>query len=203
MARSSAAPKELQGLAEEEQPPADKLGQINVHLCRLRDIRTELADMDARTKALNKEAHDLTFRTLPDLYAEAGLRTLGLEAAGNLPAYDTKLELFVRANIAADWEDERRQRAFALLGEMEAADLIKRTITIEFDRTAAAQAKWVTDGLDTAGIPYRVAMAVSWTTLTAWVREQHTKRGRSFTPGQLDVLGAQIGTIVSAKPAKT
>ncbi len=195
-------PHDLAALAAAEVTPPDRLLLLRSKVARVRDLRAAVADMKERTTAANKELDDLAFRELPDLFQEVGVARLGLDPDGNLPAYDAELKDHFKANIVADWPPEQREAGFALLERRGAGDLVKTVITVELGRGEGDLAEGVCRTLDEMGVPYIKARAVSWNTLTSWLREQVKKYGKTFSAAELDAIGGRVGKVVEAKPRK-
>lgn len=186
-------------------PPAlqpDRLAELRQRVARVRELRQTVADLTQRITAANKEIQELTFKELPDSFQQLGILNLGLDAAGNLPAYDAEVKPFFHANIAADWLPDERDRGFNKLTEMGAEDLIKTVITIQLGRGEVTLARKVMTGLEKAKVAFEVKQDVPWASLTAWVKEQHTKQRREFSQGDLEAIGAKISTVVDVKPRK-
>jgi hypothetical protein len=182
-------------------PPADQdqLKSLRDRVARVRELRFEVADLEQRLKDANAEIVALTRTELPDAFGEAGINHLGLDASGNLPAYEAKLKPYYKAVISAEWEPDRQATAFELLEERGATDLVRTTLTAELGRGERELAKVVKAAMVSAGVVPQEKLAVAWNTLTAWLREQIEKRGVEFSAGELEKIGAQVGRIVEVK----
>jgi hypothetical protein len=159
----------------------------------LRDKMREAQDLKERLAALNAEINDIQHAQLVDLMQEAGTDHLGLPAQGNLPACDAKMRPYYHANIAADWEPEKRQAAHDWLEREGHGDILKATVRVQFGRRDLAAARELEAELRSMGLHPDVQVDVPWSTLTAWLKEQVEKYHR--TP-PLDLLGAKIGSVV-------
>ena len=192
-------------------PPPDKLEAVRDALRRDRDLRAEIADM---TESLKQKAADLLaleHAELPDMFAQLGLTTLGLEAQGNRPAVNFRLAPYYKANIATDWPAERREAAFTWIAARDPdtdgpgpkggdnPDIIKTVITLTFGRDERERAQKWEQYIRECGVTPAVKLDVPWNTLTAFVRELVEER-KIMPP--LDLLGAQVGRIVTIKPEK-
>jgi hypothetical protein len=202
---------ELLAAAEAETPREDRLDVIRAKVARVRDLRLQVQDLQEQVTAANKEINDLQFRDLPDLFSIARIRVIGLEASGNLPAYDAAVKPFYKAGISAEWEDHRREEGFAVLQDLGGEGLIKSVVTIELDRGDIDKLALLTSQLDQIfaaydelqSVSYKVGMAVHWGTLTKWLRERYeAKPKRELTPGQLEKIGGTATVIVEVKPRK-
>lgn len=179
----------------------DSLQRAQQLVSELRDIDQQLADLAERKQKLDERSLIIRTKNLVDLLSQIGVKKLTVEASGNSPAYTAELKPYYKANIAADWDDERRQRAFDWLEHNGDGDIIKRVITIELGRGSEKKAAAVRKALTKLKVDEFTTekMDVPWTTLTAWLREQIEKRGRVVP---LDTLGASVGQVVKVEPAK-
>ena len=159
----------------------------------LRDKMREAQDLRERLSALNAEINDIQHAQLVDLMQEAGTDHLGLPAQGNLPACDAKMRPYYHANIAADWEPERRQAAHDWLEREGHGDILKATVKVNFGRRDLPAARELEATLKEMGLQPDVQVDVPWSTLTAWLKEQVEKYHR--TP-PLDLIGAKVGSVV-------
>lgn len=185
-------------------PPAvsaDKLAALRAKCFELRDTEQTKSNLVERLKEVDAQLTTLRHMTLPDLMDEAGTDKIGLPGAGNVKSYDVLLEPYYRANIAAEWAQERREAAFAALVQEEAEDIIKHTFTIQFGRGEEEAAHMLAELLKSEGYQYQVGLAVPWTTLTAWVKERF-QGGAPLSASVLEQIGATVGRIVKLKPRK-
>jgi hypothetical protein len=179
----------------------DKLEAIREELRYVRDLRLKVLDLQSQIVESNKLIYEKERVTIPDMFLDAGVDTIGLPAQGNLPSYDAKLEPYYKANILASWDDDRKQEAFNWLIKHGAGDIIKSTITIRLPLGSDKLRKRIMDALSKfRGIAITHDMSVPWNTLTAYVRECFTK-GQKLPP--LDVLGADVGSIVKMTERKS
>jgi hypothetical protein len=159
--------------------------------------RQELEDATARRDALARELNDLTNSVLPEMFYEAHVDRVGLPAEGNRSAYDVSLKPFYRANIAADWPDEKRSAGFATLAELGLKDLIKYTVTIRFapgDILINPVQEW----LDFNQIEYETDLAVAWNTLSAALKGL-CQNNKIPSNSQMEAIGGMIGHVVEVK----
>lgn len=167
-----------------------KAAQRLVELDRLVDM------LDEELKQAKKDRWDLQTRELPDLFAELNTDRIGLPDEG----VDVVSKPFVQANIAADWEPERREAAFEHLDSVGGADIVKNVVKFEFSRGHADEMDEFLEkvrGLNFSFEPPQaeVTKTVPWNTLTAFVREQV----RAGTVLDLEKLGATVGTKADIK----
>lgn len=170
-------------------------------------LERELEERKARRK-------ELTDKELPEYMGKIGQDNVGLSEFG----VDLVLENYYHANIAADWEPERRQAAFDWLEANGDGDLIKTEFTIMFPRFMLPVARWLQTHVETLrpllksteetgsgkkkrrvqvekeyDIPEAtVGLMVPWNTLTAWAKRK-IEAGETLP---LDVLGVTTGRIV-------
>lgn len=180
---------------------ADKLTELRAACVQLRDTELSKQNKEEELAAINAQLVKLRHELLPDLMDEAGVDHIGLPAAGNLPPCDAKCEPYYRANIAADWAQERREAAFSALVQEEAEDLIKHTFTVQFGRGEEDAAHSFAELLKGEGFEYTVGMAVPWATLTAWVKERF-QNDAPLSAAVLETIGATVGRVVKLKPRK-
>jgi collagenase-like PrtC family protease len=180
-------------------PSPDKLKALRANIARVRDLELEIQERDEVTDKLEKEKSDLLLKKLPDMFNELGIKVLELEPEGNLPGYVAKSAAYYAANIAANWDEDRRQRAFKWLRDHKLGDVIKSNFQVELGRGTEKQQKALKAALKKLKVPFAVREGVPHTTLTAIVREMIEKQGK--TP-PLDTLGATVGTVVQVKQAK-
>ena len=191
-------------LLDAEHPPAAPpatLEKVRAELAAQRDDQQVLADLEARRKETQARIDKRRFDTLPALLMAAGTDQVGLPAAGNLPAYDARLKPYYRANIAAEWPDERRQAAYDLLEAKGGGDIVKCVVSVEFNREELETARALAQQLSAAGLFPTLKRAVQWNTLTAWFREQ-VEAHHGFTGAEMEALGATHGHQVELKERK-
>lgn len=194
------SPALAQAIADSPQTPhdTDKLQHCRDLLKEARDTLALLQDLEERRKTAQARYDAIRTKELVDLFQELGIRSMSLDAEGNNPPVDAKLKPFYRANIAADWPDEKRAAAFVVLNEAGGGDLIKRTFISQFGKGKDEQAKAddLRAELEKLGVPFNESLAVSWQTLTAWFKEMVEKQG--IIP-PLEPLGATMGHVVEIK----
>lgn len=193
-------PDDLTALAAEDATPtpSDALAAIRAKIARVRELEALAADLKERLETTQADLVTLKHKTLPDKMVEAGITSLGIEAAGNLPAVEARLSNYYHANIAADWDPARRAEGFAYLDSVGARDIVGTTVTISFGRSKEERdlADRVLLGLRKLNVVYRTEHGVPWATLTAWLREQveHKKRVPDLVK-----IGGTVGQVVKLK----
>lgn len=182
-------------------PSQDRLERCRAVVRQVRDMELRAQDLAEQLRALGRELNEARHKTLPELMNEAGVDRVGVPAQGNQPAFDAVLSPYYKANIAADWPEERRLQGFNALIEAGHSDVIRSEFVVAFGPGEEESAAALRSLLDTAGVSYGVRLAVPWTTLTALVREMH-ESDRPFTEAQLMAIGATVGQVVKIKERK-
>jgi len=195
------APADLEAAIAASEPslPSDRLEVLRDRARRACELKLLAGDLEERRKAANRELEDLQRRELPDLFLELGLTKLSLEPQGNQPGFDVVCKPYYKANIVAEWPEQRRAEGFEFLVAQEAGDLIKHVVTVELDRGESVRLHTLVTLLEGAGYKFRVARRAEWTTLTAWLREQVEKHGREYSSGDLEKIGGTVGRVVEVK----
>lgn len=179
-------------------PPPDRLEKIREVMRQVRDLKLKIAADAEQAKLDNKKLYELEHDVLPDMYSQVQQNFLSLQAEGNLPAYEGELKPYYKAVIAAEWDEDRREKGFAEVERLGGADIVKNLIIIQTGRGEEKIAEKVVAGLTKAGVAYKRRRDVPWGTLTAFVKEQV----EAGVMPQLDLLGAQVGRRVELKPEK-
>jgi len=189
--------------------PQDKLDLIRAEARKARGLEFDLAELEERAKEIRGKLNTVYLDTLPKMMKEVGLDSIGIPKDGNYPGYDYKLKKKYRANIAASWDDERREEAFAYVTRMGAADLIKTEVVTFFPKGGEKLAKQliavakkmkvnVIVGKKKIARPVIVesSKSIPHASLTSWLKELVEKR-RILPPLEdLDKIGATIVTTV-------
>lgn len=187
---STATRAMLDDMREDAKPKGDKLDRVRRELASLRDLEIEQTSLGERLKKIGADIKLAKEKTLVDLFDEAGISGLKLDAEGNLPAYEVELGDYYHANIPAEQADA----AYDYLRSKKSEDLIKTAFTIEFGLGEARQTERFQRSLDKAGIEYSVKQGVPWNTLTAWFKAEHKKKPLSAKA--MGLLGATVGRVV-------
>lgn len=178
--------------------PAPDLAEITRVAREWRSLRETKEDLEAQLRETNIKLADLEFTRLPTLMEEAGISSLRIEREGNHPAVDLQVKPFYSANIAASWETERRDAAFAALEKVGAGDLIKTDVHLALGRKDRAKLRTLTALLARAGFEPEVKSSVHSATLTAFVREQTQAGAKGHLP-PLEIIGARVSRICQPK----
>ncbi len=186
-------------LAEMEQdakPSEDKLDVARAAIAKLRALELDRIDVEAHLFDIVQEIRGVKEKTLPDVFDEAGISSLGISADGNLPPYDVRVEDYYKASIP----EENRSEAFDYLRKIDQEDLIKTTFTIEFGLREAKAAERFRRSLDKAGIGFSEKSGVPWASLTAWFRQAHQKK--PLPAKAMALLGATVGRVAKVVKQK-
>lgn len=198
-AGSNDAPAFLNNV-EPQAPSTDRLSAIKAKVAELRDLTLELKDLEERLEQTKGKKTALETVTLPDMLTAVGMDKFGLEAEGNNPAYDLSVEPLVRANIAAGWEEERRQKGFDVLRQIGGEQLIKTVISFEFDPKERAEAKEFMEKCDAMGYIGDEKLSVNHNSMASWLKaEVRAEPPRVPSPAQLEAIGGFVGRTCKIK----
>jgi hypothetical protein len=201
--KSTPLGRDVAALIEQEpirEPRADQLAAVRKKAAELRDLKLEEEQLNERLSAVERRIAEVEQRELPDLFDVAKIRTLGLEAEGNMPAVRIDVRPFYHANISPNWPPERRARAFGWLEAEGHGDMIKNEFRVSLGRGEEKAAKRLEAALAKLGVEYVRNKGVQWNVLTAFVREQVEKHNAA---PPLDVLGATISRVAKIVKEKT
>ena len=177
-------------------PAEDKLTRLRGAVAYVRDLEALKADLENRLKETNIELNRQYTKVLPDLFDEVGIERITLPAEGNNPPVEARASNFYRANIAAEWPEDKRTVGFRYLEAQDAGDLIKTVITLPFNREDHAKAKSFAQELRAKGFTPTVAETVQWNTLTSWLKDR-VENHKSLP--DLEKIGGTVGRIVRLK----
>lgn len=182
-------------------PSEDGLSRLREAVASARDLERTIGDLTERLSDRKRQLNEIRQKTLPDLFQEVGVKSVVLEPSGNLPAYEAEVRPYFSANIAADWDEERRERAFAWLSEQGEGDMIKTIYTVELGRGTSKMQKALSAALRKLKVAFSARKGVPHTTLTAWLRERY-KKGEPLSPPELETIGATVGVVATLKEKK-
>ena len=185
-----------------QKPPApDKLEIIRDKIRETRDLDLKIDDLETQVNELKRYKRELVFDTLPSMFMQIGINRIGIDAQGNSPAYEAKLQDHFHAVISSSWEPERRNAALEWLHLNKLGDVIKTIITIEFGLGQAKKVKEVLEALKKLKVPITIEENVPWKTLTSVVQERY-KHGNPMSDADLHTLGASVNKIVKLTPVR-
>jgi hypothetical protein len=186
----------LDEMERDAKPSGDKLDRVRSEIFRLRDLEFQRDALAERVKVLSAEAQQIKDKTLVDLFDEAGVNSLGIDADGNMPPYEVEITDYYRANIPED----KREAAFDYLRRIKQEDLIKTTFTVEFGLREGAASDRFARSLEKAGVQYSVKRGVPWNTLTAWFKAEHKRK--PLPAKAMELLGATVGRVAKVVKQK-
>lgn len=185
--------------ATARQAKPQQIEQITFALRSVRDLRMDIENNQAALKEKTDTLATLERKTLPELFAAAGVKALTLQKEGNMPAYEAERKPYYRANIAVSWEQEKRQKAFDWLEKNGAADIIRCEIVVSVPRKDLKLRKSVIEALKKLKVEHEVSLNVPWASLTSFIKECYEKRKKAVP---LELLGADVGEIVTLKKVR-
>jgi hypothetical protein len=177
------------------------LEKLRTKAAEVRSLDQEIADIEETLERKEEAKSKIIKKELPDMMAQLGMPSFELEASGNDPAYKVTSMPYYHANIKVDWDEDKRARAFKLLADKGAPDMLKTIISIELGRGTSALVKKVSSALRKLKVPFSASRGVPYSTLTAWVRELY-ENNDTLTADEKEALGATVGTVVVIKPKK-
>ena len=176
----------------------DKLLHVRKLVAQVRELNAKREAMKDAVSEIGERVFKMQHEELPTLFMEIGVNKLSIEADGDLPAVDTKLAPFYKANIPR----EKAAEAFAWLEKNRHGDLIKNVFSVQLGMGDNVAAKKLEAFLRKEGIAYERSRAVPWNTLTAFVKEQVEDRKVKPSDLPLDLLGAYVGSVVTIRTTK-
>src|SRR6266699_3663480 len=126
----------LKAIKSSDSTPADKLKQIRDMARAMRDLSLEIADLKEQTDQKQKLFTKLSMTDLPELFSEHHLKSIGLDAEGNLPAYDMVAQPYYKAVLP-----EESDPGLRWLEENGHGDMIKRVYTVKLQMDSQEEAQ--------------------------------------------------------------
>lgn len=181
-------------------PEAETLELARKAAIALWEAKQEAAELDRRLKEANAKVYQMERRTLPDWMNSVGLDIVGVPPAGNRPGFDIEKKPYYKANIAAQWAPERREKGFNMLKELDAGELLRVRFTVDLEPGDEKGAKKLVDALTKLKMSFGRELSVPWTTLTAWLRRRYAaEKPGPLSTDELEAIGGEVGDIVSIK----
>lgn len=187
-------------------PDEDSLKKAH-RMCTELAVLVETRDsLDKELKETKKKIWEMQTKTIPDFMLEREIDHIGLPEHNS----DVKMKTAYKANIAADWDEDRRQAAFDHLVELECQDVIRTQVTYtlgadSFETAVAIHtaisnfASMLVDTNFEVQVPEPViGKSVPWATLTALVKDL-SEKGVAF---DTEKLGATVGPFAEIKERK-
>lgn len=190
----------LAKMAEEadDGPSDNQLRQLREYCGELVRMQSRARELEKELKETKKKIWDMEMKTIPDYATEIGVDRVGLPDFGA----DVTIAPYYKANISADWPEERRAEAFAYLERIGVGDIVRTSVEFTLGRDSLDLAKRIAEEvrqrLGNEVPPPQISMKVPWNTLTSTVKEL-TERG---DPLDLEMIGATVGQRAVVKERK-
>jgi hypothetical protein len=180
----------LDAIASEEKAPVD-LTVIRQKAVELRDSYLHKNDLEQQLKEINAKIQRTEREELPDLFGQAGVSRVDINADGNHPAFIAELGTVYTAKIP----DDKRLDALQWFEQHGHGDLVKSVITIQFGMQEHEARLAVMKLLSDNNVEYYTNESVHHMTLKAFVKGELTA-GRIIP---MDLLGAYVFEEVKIK----
>ena len=161
----------------------DVLGRISKLADEMHDISKQIAEADLRTKNLKECHRQIAEEQLPELFAEVGMSEL--KTKSGLPL---KLKNVVHTSISKG----RKPTAIAWLDEHGQGGMVKRCVTIDFDKTQEDKVKALLRLIGRGWPNNRVELDVHASTVKAFVKRR-LEDGEELP---LDIFGVHCVDVV-------
>lgn len=158
--------------------------------------KTAIKQLTDQLETLEAEVKDYERTTIPDLMSQIGTNVFGIP--------DTDRECRIKPYYHATFPKENIKEAVEWLAEHELDGVVKNTLTIDFPRGSAEEAKEIQRRVHQMLAEYELEAPVTltygahWKTYTAMVKEQH-EQGVNLPLGLLNATIGQIATITKRK----
>jgi hypothetical protein len=167
------------------------LSPITDRAKELRDAYLEKNDLEQKLKQANEKIQRIERNELPEMFTQAGISSISVEASGNHPAFVAERSTVYTAKIP----DEKRIAAFQWMEQNGHGDLVKSIININFGMQEHEERLRVMKLLKDAGVQYYTNESVHHMTLKAFVKGEVLKGN----PIPMDLLGAYVFDEVKIK----
>lgn len=151
----------------------------------LRDLETQVAELEETAKLLKARANEIKTQELPEVLTELGLDGFKLS-----DGFSVKINEVVSGTLPKD--PTLKRTALDLLVSYGAASIIKNDINLSFGKGADNEAKALAADLREKGYPAEVVEGVHPQTLAAFARER-IKAGEDL---DTEALGIYVGRTV-------
>ena len=146
---------------------------------QLKSLREQIEQEEEKISLLKAKARDFEERIIPEMMQEAGVEKLSLKDG-------TQVE--IKPFYAAKIPESRVEEAFSWLRSNGHEDLIKNTITTQFDKGQDNQVSELINVCEKFGFNYNQKQKVEPMTLKAFVRDQ-VENGKELP---FDMFGVYI-----------
>jgi hypothetical protein len=168
----------------------DKLADVRELAREAQWLELDIAAAEAHLGLLKMARDRLVEVDLPELMDAAGIKSITVEANGNMPAFTCAVRTVYRCNVGVTWPPDRRRAAFDWLEAHGHGSLIKTEVAVPFSRDDRPKVREFIEGLSASGVNYSIKENVHPSTMTAWLREM-VERRNEVPP--LDTVGGYIG----------
>jgi hypothetical protein len=172
------------------QKPVDTI-TIRRKAVELRDFYLQKAELENRIKEVSRKITDVERHELIDMFDNAGISGIDVDADGNHPAFRAERSTVYGAKIP----DERRLEALQWFEQTGHGDLVKSVITIQFGMQEHEERLRVMKILSNNGVEYYTNESVHHMTLKAFIKGELQKS--HVIP--MDLLGAYVFDEVKIK----
>jgi coenzyme F420-reducing hydrogenase alpha subunit len=181
-------------------PGEDDLRRLRAKIGEARDLDLEIAHLSETISEKQRELSKIETEELPAMFENLQITSMGLDASGNIPAYDAKLKPYYSASIPKDPAESQRALDF-IENKWKMPEIIKTSYVIDFGRGERGKAVKLAKVLKTSKIEYSSRIGVHASTLTAEVRRRF-ESGKPVSPKDLKTLGATVGKVVQLNRKK-
>lgn len=183
--------QELFDAVEQEEKEVVDLTIIRKRAVQLRDEYLHKADLENQLQEINGRITNIERNELPEMFTQAGISGLDVQADGNHPAFRAERGTVYTAKIP----EEKRQEAFQWFEGQGHGDLVKSVINITFGMQEHEKRLAVMKLLSDNGVEFYNNESVHNSTLRAFVKRE-IKAGH-IVPR--DLLGVYIFDEVKIK----
>lgn len=182
----------LDAIAAEPLPPKSvDLNTVREKAVELRDYYLQKADLENQLREMNDKISHVERHELIDLFDNAGISRIDVEADGNHPPFKAERTTFYGAKIPED----KRIEALQWFEQTGHGDLVKSIIDIQFGMHEHEARLRVMKLLSDNHVEYYTNESVHHSTLKAFVRRE-IQHGRIIP---MDLLGAYVFDEVKIK----
>jgi len=178
-------------------PPPEQLAAMRTKAEEAVSLDKQCAELEELLNSAKTALNLVLQKELPNMLLELGMKGYDMEDGSSI-----KLKEKVIGSLPK--EEDKRQAAFDYLEEIEAADIIKSTVSLKFDKAKLEEAKELEEELKERGFEPSLLTDVHASTLHALVNE----RLKASEPVDMDKLGCshlrfvQVVLPEAAKPPK-
>lgn len=182
----------LDAIAVDPLPPkSSDTTTIRKKAVELRDYYLQKNDLENQLKEIGKKIVHVERHELIDMFDDAGISGIDVDADGNHPAFRAERSTVYGAKIP----DDKRMEALQWFEQSGNGDLVKSVITIQFGMQEHEERLRVMKLLSENGVEYYTNESVHHMTLKAFVKSE-VKLGHVIP---MDLLGAYVFDEVKIK----